>query len=48
MLNIQRFVFNPYQENTYVVSDESGECVINYIYLQALNYLFYLTNLKHL
>lgn len=28
MLNIQKFVFNPYQENTYVVSDETGECVI--------------------
>lgn len=28
MLNIQRFVFNPYQENTYVVSDETDECVI--------------------
>ena len=28
MLNIQRFVFNPYQENTYVVSDDTGECVI--------------------
>jgi len=28
MLNIQLFTFNPYQENTYVVSDESGQCVI--------------------
>ena len=28
MLNIQRFVFNPYQENTYVVNDETHECVI--------------------
>ena len=28
MLNIQRFVCNPYQENTYVVSDETGQCVI--------------------
>ncbi len=28
MLNIQKFVFNPYQENTYVVSDETRECVI--------------------
>lgn len=28
MLTIQRFVCNPYQENTYVVSDETQECVI--------------------
>lgn len=28
MLNIQKFVFNPYQENTYIVSDETNECVI--------------------
>lgn len=28
MLNIQRFVVNPIRENTYVVSDDSKECVI--------------------
>ncbi|MDD7318224.1 MAG: MBL fold metallo-hydrolase [Prevotella sp.] len=28
MLNIKRFVFNPLQENTYVVSDGTGECAI--------------------
>lgn len=28
MLNIQSFTFNPYQENTYVVSDQTGSCVI--------------------
>ena len=28
MLNIKTFVFNPLQENTYVVSDDSLECVI--------------------
>jgi len=28
MITIQQFTFNPYQENTYVLSDESGECVI--------------------
>ncbi len=28
MLNIKKFVFNPFQENTYIVSDETGECVI--------------------
>ncbi len=28
MLNIQKFVFNPYQENTYVVSDETRECCV--------------------
>ncbi len=27
MLNVEKFVVNPLQENTYVVSDESGECV---------------------
>lgn len=28
MLNIQRFICNPTRENTYVVSDETKECVI--------------------
>ncbi len=28
MLQIQSFVFNPLQENTYVLYDESGECVV--------------------
>ena len=28
MLNIQLFTFNPYQENTFVISDSSGDCVI--------------------
>lgn len=28
MLNIRTFVFNPLQENTYVVNDDTGECVI--------------------
>ncbi len=28
MINIQKFTFNPYQENTYVLYDESGACVI--------------------
>ncbi|MFB6343985.1 MBL fold metallo-hydrolase [Saccharicrinis sp. FJH62] len=28
MLTIKTFIFNPFQENTYVVSDESGACVI--------------------
>lgn len=28
MINIQTFTFNPYQENTYVLYDESGACVI--------------------
>jgi len=28
MAEIQRFVFNPFQVNTYVISDETGECVI--------------------
>lgn len=28
MISIQQFTFNPYQENTYVLYDESGECVI--------------------
>ena len=28
MLNIQKYVCNPFQENTYIVSDETGECVI--------------------
>jgi len=28
MITIQQFTFNPYQENTYVLSDESNECVI--------------------
>lgn len=28
MINIKQFTFNPYQENTYVLYDETGECVI--------------------
>ncbi len=28
MITIKRFPFNPFQINTYVLSDESGECVI--------------------
>jgi hydroxyacylglutathione hydrolase len=28
MITIQKFTFNPYQENTYVLYDETGECVI--------------------
>lgn len=28
MLNIKRFVVNPFQENCYIVSDDSKECVI--------------------
>ncbi len=28
MINIKTFVFNPFQENTYVLSDETRECAI--------------------
>lgn len=28
MINIKKFTFNPYQENTYILYDESGACVI--------------------
>lgn len=28
MIQIKIFVFNPFQENTYLLSDESGECII--------------------
>lgn len=28
MISLQKFTFNPYQENTYVLFDETGECVI--------------------
>lgn len=28
MITVQSFVFNPYQENTYVLYDESGACAI--------------------
>ena len=28
MLKIETFVFNPFQENTYVVSDDTKECII--------------------
>lgn len=28
MLQLKKFTFNPYQENTYVLYDESGACVI--------------------
>lgn len=28
MINIKKFTFNPYQENTYILFDETGDCVI--------------------
>src|ERR1700755_1268971 len=28
MANVQSFVNNPYEENTYILYDETGECVI--------------------
>jgi hypothetical protein len=28
MLTVQRFTFNPVQENTYVLYNEKGECCI--------------------
>jgi glyoxylase-like metal-dependent hydrolase (beta-lactamase superfamily II) len=28
MITIEKFVFNPFYENTYVLFDESGECII--------------------
>ena len=28
MINVARFVFNPFKENTYVVWDQTQECVI--------------------
>jgi hydroxyacylglutathione hydrolase len=28
MIRIKSFVFNPFQENTYILSDETGECLI--------------------
>ncbi|MDX2249948.1 MAG: MBL fold metallo-hydrolase [Bacteroidia bacterium] len=28
MISIQTFIFNPFQENTYVVSDDTGACAI--------------------
>lgn len=28
MVDVQKFVFNPFMENTYVLYDETGECVI--------------------
>ena len=28
MIKVKTFAFNPFQENTYILSDETGECVI--------------------
>lgn len=28
MISVKQFAFNPFQENTYILSDETGECVI--------------------
>lgn len=28
MINLKKFTFNPYQENTYILFDETGDCVI--------------------
>jgi len=27
-MNIKEFTFNPYQENTYIISDNQGHCAI--------------------
>lgn len=46
MIQVKKFIFNPFQVNTYVLSDESGECVIidpgcsdGVESLQLINYL---------
>ena len=46
MIQVKKFIFNPFQVNTYVLSDESGECVIidpgcsdGVESLQLMNYL---------
>jgi hydroxyacylglutathione hydrolase len=28
MLKVEKFVVNPLQENTYIVSDETGQCIV--------------------
>ncbi len=28
MITIEKFIFNPFQENTYILYDETGECII--------------------
>lgn len=28
MIKIKTFIFNPFQENTYLLSDETGECIV--------------------
>lgn len=28
MIKIKTFVFNPFQENTYILSDDTGECIV--------------------
>ena len=28
MINIETFVFNPFMENTYLLHDDTGECII--------------------
>lgn len=28
MITVKRFAFNPFQENTYILHDDSGECII--------------------
>jgi len=28
MISVHKFTFNPFQENTYVLSDETGECIV--------------------
>ena len=28
MLNVKKFIFNPFQENTYIISDDTKECAI--------------------
>jgi hydroxyacylglutathione hydrolase len=46
VINVKLFVFNPFQENTYLLSDNTGECVIidagcyfNEEFEQLINYI---------
>ena len=36
-MNIQRIICNPLEENCYVVSDASGECVMNALPLKTIS-----------
>jgi hydroxyacylglutathione hydrolase len=50
MIKVQKFVFNPFQENSYLLYDETGECILvdmgSYTVEEKKEVLFFIENNK--